>query len=579
MDATPTPGGPRSLARTPLPLLTPSRRAISAEPPSSRRSLHTPLARGPARDLLASIRRGTPARSNAPTPHARAARRALDQRRVAMFTPGKNRRRSLQAQRETPRDILRHLGRALAPKSKRIVTSSSSPDKRSPPGRTPLHHENQNNKGLHQQQQQLPWDLDDDELPIDRPRLSLPLLDDDEDGGGGDDDDSADLQPHRSSMLEEGNHTVQSVELPRRAASEQPSRMSLGGGFGSDGGSDLGLRNGLGEGLGADFFPGFLEDLVAGDDLDDFNYDRIEAEPPRWMAMEGRESDFHLEMPAGLDEQTTFMMSDPAADMHATSPLVDNTVTEARQDQTRASIEGDVSPEDHTRAPIGGGAGPDGQDISDDNHGFEFEHYDSFADYGAASDDDDDGGGGGSGGDGEGDTGGGPDVEMALSDGVLRADVHMMEGEGEGESGASKKRKRNRVSRHGIEFPPLPPSFVKRVAQTALQSSGLSNTRIPRDTLEALTQASEWFFEQLGDDLGAYASHAKRKTIEESDVITLMRRQRQIGGDSTTFSTAQRHLPRELLQELRMPPPRPAKQSRLRRKQHGEEQDSTMEIT
>ena len=85
-------------------------------------------------------------------------------------------------------------------------------------------------------------------------------------------------------------------------------------------------------------------------------------------------------------------------------------------------------------------------------------------------------------------------------------------------------RMKNRMSRHNIEYPSLPPAFVKRVAQTALQSSGLSNPRISADTLTALTQASDWFFEQLGDDLGAYAQHAKRKTVEESDVVTLMRR-------------------------------------------------------
>lgn len=83
---------------------------------------------------------------------------------------------------------------------------------------------------------------------------------------------------------------------------------------------------------------------------------------------------------------------------------------------------------------------------------------------------------------------------------------------------------RRRISRHGIEYPPLPPAFVKRVAQTALQSSGLRNHRISADVLDSLTQASEWYFEQLGDDLGAYAAHAKRKTIDESDVVTLMLR-------------------------------------------------------
>jgi hypothetical protein len=37
---------------------------------------------------------------------------------------------------------------------------------------------------------------------------------------------------------------------------------------------------------------------------------------------EGRGSDFNLEMPEGLDEQTVFQMSDPADDIQPTSPIV-----------------------------------------------------------------------------------------------------------------------------------------------------------------------------------------------------------------------------------------------------------------
>lgn len=62
-------------------------------------------------------------------------------------------------------------------------------------------------------------DDDDDDLPIDAPRLSLPLELDEE----------SDLQPPRSSGLEEENFTMQSLEFPRRATSEQPhSRLSRG---------------------------------------------------------------------------------------------------------------------------------------------------------------------------------------------------------------------------------------------------------------------------------------------------------------------------------------------------------------
>lgn len=94
--------------------------------------------------------------------------------------------------------------------------------------------------------------------------------------------------------------------------------------------------------------------------------------------------------------------------------------------------------------------------------------------------------------------------------------------------GRPKKKKaktsKTRISKHNIEYPQLPPAFVRQVTQAAIQTTGLINQRIPADTLGALTQASDWYFQQLGDDLGAYANHAGRRTIEERDVITLMNR-------------------------------------------------------
>lgn len=196
-------------APTKITVVTPSRRAISAEPSSRgspRRAVHTPLNNTTSRDLLNSVRYGPSAsgrKSNAPTPHARAARRAINLRRATISTPGRNRRRSGREQRETPRDILRALGQVLAPKTRPIPSSSSSSSAGEPPTALTI----------------LEDEDDDDELPIDRPRLSLPLeLDED-----------SDLQPPKSSGLEEENYTMQSVEFPRRATSERPlSRMSRG---------------------------------------------------------------------------------------------------------------------------------------------------------------------------------------------------------------------------------------------------------------------------------------------------------------------------------------------------------------
>jgi histone H3/H4 len=80
-----------------------------------------------------------------------------------------------------------------------------------------------------------------------------------------------------------------------------------------------------------------------------------------------------------------------------------------------------------------------------------------------------------------------------------------------------------KVSKYGIEYPSLPPAVVKRLAQNFAKASGAKG-KITPDAMKAIMQASDWFFEQLGEDLRAYAKHAGRKTIDESDVLTLMKR-------------------------------------------------------
>ena len=141
------------------------------------------------------------------TPHARAAIRAMDQRRAALFTPGRTRRRSLREQRETPRDLLRNLSRVLAPTSK-VVRTSSSPD-------TPAGDNDATLPPFAEEDED-----EDDDFPIERPRFSLPL--------GPEEDDDDDLKPPRLSGFEEDNYTMQSIELPRRAIMDNTIRSSLG---------------------------------------------------------------------------------------------------------------------------------------------------------------------------------------------------------------------------------------------------------------------------------------------------------------------------------------------------------------
>lgn len=80
-----------------------------------------------------------------------------------------------------------------------------------------------------------------------------------------------------------------------------------------------------------------------------------------------------------------------------------------------------------------------------------------------------------------------------------------------------------KVSKYGMEYPSLPPTVVRRLAQNFAKASGAKG-KITADAMNTIMQASDWFFEQLGEDLQAYAKHASRKTIDESDVLTLMRR-------------------------------------------------------
>lgn len=177
---------------------TPIRRAVSAEPPSALASVvHTPLDRSLHNiGALSSGRRGLSAsarRVNAPTPHVQAANKILGQRRAAAVnTPGKK-RQSLE-RRNSIFDIVKALGKRLAPASTLFESS-------------PAIHESANEDE----------DDDDDDLPIDRPRLSLNLEADDDD----------DLQAPRSHGLEDENYTAHSIELPRRAASENPNDSRL----------------------------------------------------------------------------------------------------------------------------------------------------------------------------------------------------------------------------------------------------------------------------------------------------------------------------------------------------------------
>ncbi len=145
-----------------------------------------------------------------------------------MFTPGKNRRRSLREQHQTPMNILNQLAKRLAPSTQHAVASSSPADREPRSSLRPIgeREEPDDDDDYMDDEPDIEGDYDedddDDELPA-PPRLSLPLQDDE--------DDTIELRPPRLSVIPDDNftnYTVGSVELPRDQPGSRYSRGSLG---------------------------------------------------------------------------------------------------------------------------------------------------------------------------------------------------------------------------------------------------------------------------------------------------------------------------------------------------------------
>ncbi|OHE95839.1 hypothetical protein CORC01_08836 [Colletotrichum orchidophilum] len=497
-----------------LDTVTPNRRALSLDPPSSRASLlpRTPSNNNPLRSSLRSSGyRGLSAsgrRSLAATPHARAAYRTIDQRRAAALTPGGNKRReSFRPRRESLHDVLRGLSRVVKHTTQPISSSSSPSDVGSravtaPSASLPIRTIGDRRGTVYDD------DDDDDELPIDRPRLSLPL--------DVEDDDEDELVAPELSQIDE-NATI---EFPRRAYVDQPSRMSMGSARLSEyrNYEDLDDDDDRGEG----FFPAFEVGALDEEGREpEETLDRVEDEDLRRETLaSARDSDFGFEVPIDADNQTTFMMAVDGQSSPA-RPLPE--ITDEQPSLNIAPVD------DEPAAP------PMDEDLGFGNSYYDMRSSTPIEPTEAAEEE--------------------LDGETEVS--VVQVEQRL------------RKTKRGvKLSKYNVEYPSLPPAVVKRLANTFAKSSGISKTKISPDALAEIQRASDWFFEQLGDDLSAYAKHAKRKTIDESDMLTLMRRyvQRQTSSTTTPFSLAHRHLPRELLQELRMPKPLPPAEPKKKRR-------------
>ncbi|KAG0226920.1 hypothetical protein BGX31_007141 [Mortierella sp. GBA43] len=104
-----------------------------------------------------------------------------------------------------------------------------------------------------------------------------------------------------------------------------------------------------------------------------------------------------------------------------------------------------------------------------------------------------------------------------------------------------------KLSRTGIPVPSMPPPLQKQLVRT------FSRARISREAMAVIMEGSHLFFEQAASDLAAYAQHAGRRIIDESDVECLMERLRITNDKVSMESLLQRYLPRELRDKVLYP--------------------------
>ena len=126
----------------------------------------------------------------------------------------------------------------------------------------------------------------------------------------------------------------------------------------------------------------------------------------------------------------------------------------------------------------------------------------------------------------ESDPGGEEDLELAAyreEESALDRSLQAPEDPASVQKRMGTRRKDLKLSKIGLDYPSFPAAPVKKLALSFMKSQG-SKVQLNKDALAALVQTTDDFFEQIGIDLAAYAQHAGRRMIEESDVLALMRR-------------------------------------------------------
>ncbi|MCJ1396785.1 hypothetical protein MMC18_009677 [Xylographa bjoerkii] len=380
---------------------------------------------------LNRLPRPTPAQRDTPiTPHAV---RALQQRRAAVETSARGRRRGSGRQhRETPRGTLRDLSKILSKTTKPIVTTLQS-----------VH-----NPGLSVALSKRVFSDDEDDRP--GPTLSMPIDQLEED-----DDSLRAPRARLSALSEEYSDIERSVEKPRRAFSEQPlSRLSRGS-FGSilinDHTSDI-----------SEAGTTYDEYINGGAMLDQVEDGSEDDSPDEAVGLDANTED--------LGRMAGHVSNDPF------SPLTDVEVPSLLRGNEDTTFAFEI-PENPDR----------NRHITNNNMNASTR------------------------------TGN-------YSNPRINQDLELFLSRNKAVFARNRKPRITKMSRHRIPCPSVPKSMVNKLSTSLARSVVAQSTKIKKDTLSAILEASGWFWEQVGMDLGAYAKHARRKTIEETDVVILMKR-------------------------------------------------------
>ncbi|EDN98320.1 hypothetical protein SS1G_13178 [Sclerotinia sclerotiorum 1980 UF-70] len=327
------------------------------------------------------------------------------------------------------------------------------------------------------------------------PRDILRLLNDENDDDDNEDDESL-LLPSLAA-LEDENLTTRSIELPRRAVNEKPTRLFSRNSFGSTRGSysfgnlneaELGRDAMESSFLGGndyenDDFPEMANSPFFGSDRAVVQGDS-ETRLHRRSLLPGRSSDIRPYNSPFEERDATFVFTVPQPEMPMQpepSPSLETT-----------QIGGFVMDE-----PSSPAYNTKGDDFTMDDEAMNGEHdsrrlsIETFENY-----------------------------RLSLDETSKAAPVE----EATLETWHRSFQKKKKISKHGLKYSSLPLGVVKKNAISLGRNGGGKGDKLSRDALDAIMQATEWFFEQISDDLSTYSEHAGRKTIDESDVLMLMKR-------------------------------------------------------